>query len=173
MGSVQNLHGVEAIKKLKELAEDVDTCMFCTKLGDLPIETRPMSTQDVDEEGNIWFFSQRTSNKNAQIKADTKVQLIYSKTSNSHFLSVLGRAEEVYDKERIERYWNSFIKAWFPEGKDDPNLILLRVKPEEAHYWDTKDGQLVSLLKIGVAAVTGKPMDGGLEGELKVGGTNS
>lgn len=174
MGNIQNLNGVEAIKKLKELAEDVDVCMFCTKLDNLPMETRPMSTQEVDEEGNIWFFSARNSEKNTEIKADTKVQLIYSKMSGSHFLSVFGRAEEVYDKARIDRYWDNFIKAWFPDGKDDPNITLLRVKPEEAHYWDTKDGQLVSLLKIGAAAISGKPMDdGGVEGDLKVGGTNS
>lgn len=171
MGTTQNLHGTDAVKKLKELAEGVDICMFCTNVDKMPFNARPMSTQEVDEEGNIWFFSSRNSDKNAETKTDNRVQLLYAKISDSHYLSVYGHAEEVYDKARIDRYWNNFIKAWFPGGKDDPNLSLLKVKPEEAHYWDTKDGKLISVLKIGVAAVTGKTMDGGVEGDLKVPGT--
>lgn len=162
------MHGPEGIAKLKELAEDIDVCLFCTNVTGMPFEMRPMSTQEVDEEGNIWFFSARSSNKNNEIRQDDKVQLIYSKLSDSHFLTVYGTADEVFDQERIDRYWDKFIKAWFPGGKEDPDLALIRVKPIESHYWDTKDGKMVSIFKIAIAAITGKEMDGGIEGDIKV-----
>jgi general stress protein 26 len=81
---------------------------------------------------------------------------------------VYGTAEISTDKQKIDKYWSTMVKAWFPEGKDDPNLTLIKVKPEDAYYWDTKNNKLVSLIKIMTSVVTGKTADDGVEGELKV-----
>ena len=67
-------------------------CMFCTSTDELPFNTRPMATVDVDAEGNLWFMSYINSNKNDEIKDDDKVQLIYAKGGDSHFLRVSGKA---------------------------------------------------------------------------------
>ena len=68
MGDKINLASKEAIAKIKELAEDVRVCMFCTELSNSPFTTRPMALQDVDEYGNLWFLSSSESNKNFEIK---------------------------------------------------------------------------------------------------------
>ena len=53
-------------------------------------------------------------------------------------------------------------------GEDeDPDISLIRVTPQDGHYWDTKNGKLISTIKIAVAALTGNSMDGGVEGNLK------
>ncbi len=168
MGDIKNLTDREAIEKLQKLAKDIDICMFCTQLDNLPIETRPMSTNSVDEEGNIWFISSKLSEKNIEIKENIKVQLVYSKPSDAHFLTVTGSAQIVTDKYKIDELWDNIAKAWFPEGKDDPNVSLIKVIPQEVYYWDTKHGKMVSLLKIGAAMVSGKVMDDGVEGSIKV-----
>jgi general stress protein 26 len=64
--------------------------------------------------------------------------------------------------------WSSIAKAWFTEGKDDPAISLVKVTPEEGYYWDTKNNKMISLIKIAAAVVTGKTMDGGIEGKLNV-----
>ena len=84
MGDKINLANNEAIAKLKELAEDIRICMFCTELSKSPFSTRPMALQEVDEYGNLWFLSSSESDKNFEIKKDEKVQLLFSKTSDSH-----------------------------------------------------------------------------------------
>jgi general stress protein 26 len=167
MSDIKNLAGSPAVKKLKELAEGIDVCMFCTHLGELPITTRPMSTQEVDEQGNIWFFSRVSSNKNQEIKQDDKVQLFYAKITSSTYLSVFGYADVLVDKEKIKELWDGVEKAWFTEGKDDPEITLIRIRTQEAYYWDTKDGAVISLIKMGVAAITGQEQDQGVEGTLK------
>jgi general stress protein 26 len=86
MGITKDLDNSEGIKKLKEIAEEIRVCMFCTGVDSLPFETRPMSTLQVDEDGNFWFFSAIDSNKNFEILQDDQVQLIYSKPSDSHFM---------------------------------------------------------------------------------------
>lgn len=168
MGDVKNLYGEDAIKKLKEMAEDINICMFCTETNAIPFATRPMSTQEVDEEGNFWFFSGRESHKNQEIKQDDDVQLIYADNGNSEYLSVTGKADIFKDHSKVEELWNGLAKAWFEEGKDDPELSLIRVRPTESHYWDTKDGKILSMLKMAISAATGSDMDGGIEGTARV-----
>jgi general stress protein 26 len=168
MGDKINLENKEAIAKIKELAEGAGICMFCTELSKSPFSTRPMALQEVDEYGNLWFLSSSESNKNFEIKSDDKVQLLFSKMSDSHYLSIFGSAYIYKDKDKIEEMWSPIAKAWFKGGKDDPKVTVIRVNPEDTYYWDTKNGKMVSLLKIAVAVVTGKTMDDGLEGKLKV-----
>ena len=168
MGDTKDLENREGLNKIKELAEETKICMMCTNLGKRPFETRPMGTQEVDENGAIWFFSAMDSYKNEEIQNDNRVQLIYSCPDKSHFMSVYGHAKIIKDREKTEELWNVFVKAWFQDGKDDPNLTLIKVQPESAYYWDTKHGKMVSLIKIAIAAVTGKTMDGGVEGAIDI-----
>lgn len=169
MGELKNLENKEAIAKLKELAEDVRVCMFCTELGKSPFSTRPMALQEVDEYGNLWFISSAESNKNFDIKADEKVQLLFAKITDSHYLTVYGSAKIYTDKSKIEEMWTPIAKAWFEDGKDDPNVTIIRVSPEDVYYWDTKYGRIVYLLKAAVSAIVGKDVDSSQEGKLDVG----
>jgi general stress protein 26 len=169
MGNVKDLFSKEAIAKIKEMAEDIKMCMFCTELSVRPIPTRPMSVLDIDEHGNLWFLSSAKSNKNFEIKHDDEVQLIFAKNADSHFLSVFGRAVIYKDKAHVEEIWTPIAKTWFEEGKDDPDATVIKVQPTDAYYWDTKDGKMLSLLKIAAGAIIGKSAgDGGVEGRLTV-----
>jgi len=159
----------KGISKLKELAESINICMFCTELTSLPITSRPMSVQEVDDQGNLWFISSSESNKNFEISEDNRVQLFFSKTADSHYLSVYGNATIYRDREKIDEVWSPIAKAWFEQGKDDPKVTVIKVTPSDAYYWDTKDGKLIALLKWATAAITGKGGDdGGIEGNIKL-----
>lgn len=165
---VENLSNTEAVDKLKELAEKAKTFMFTTSIqSDYPT-TRPMTVQEVDEAGRLWFISSSESHNVDEIKANNRVQLYFSNTDRYEFLYVLGEASLHTDKTLVEKYWTKFAEAWF-DGKDDPRVRIVSVKPVDAYYWDTKYSKIVSLIKIGWAAVTGAKMeDGGIEGTLKV-----
>lgn len=168
MGEIENLDHRDAVKKMKELVEHTSICLFTTHFSKTPLQTRPMATQEVDDEGNLWFFSDEESNKNFQIAEDSRVQLFYSNPSKSEFMSVYGHAMIIEDRNKIEALWNPMAKAWFKGGKDDPSLSLILVIPDEAYYWDTKNSKMVSMVKILSSVVSGKTMDDGIEGKLKV-----
>ena|SRR5690242_15832110 len=123
MSNTKNFHNEEAVKKIKEFLDDIKVCMFCTNVTDMPFRTRPMSTLDVDDEGNLWFFSSKASDKNDEIKNDDTVQLLYAKNSDSHFLTITGKAQIVNDQKKKEELWNPIAKTWFPGGKEDPDLF--------------------------------------------------
>ena len=165
---IKNLSHQEAIDKFKDLVKHESTCLFTTRLTQVPLTTRPMGVQKVCDQGNFWFLSPRDSDKNREIAADPRVQLFISNTSNYEFLSVYGKATISRDQQKIDEFWNDILKAWFPEGKNDPNISVIKVAPEEGFYWDTKDGKLVSMIKILASAVSGKTLQEGVEGTISV-----
>lgn len=166
--NTQNLIGQDAIDKLKELIKSESNCFFCTQLTKQPINSRPMYTQKVDNEGNIWFMSSIKSGKNVEIEHDNSVQLFYSNTSGYEFLSVYGTATIHTDKDKIYEMWTPFASAWFKDGKDDEDISLIKIKPDSSYYWDTKNNKVISMIQMLASIVTGVAPDNGIEGKLKI-----
>lgn len=166
MGDVKNLTRQEGNNKLKEIAMAARVCHFTTSLDKKPLSSRPMTTLDVDAEGNFWFLSMKSSHKNHDIESDPEVQLFYANTDQSEFLSVFGYAEEVHDRGKLEELWNPIARNWFNEGKDDPEISIIKVNVADAYYWDTKNNRMIQLVKMAAGAVAGKRMDDGIEGRI-------
>lgn len=163
----ENLHGNEASKKIKDLA-DGNSCFFCTGITTgKTITTRPMSVQKVDDEGNLWFLSARDSQKNQDIASDPKVQLFFQGSSHSDFLTIYGNATISTDKALIKELWEPILKAWFTEGENDPRISVIKVSADNGYYWDNKHGDAIALLKIAAGAIMGKTMDDSIEGKIK------
>ncbi len=165
---IEHLRGAAAIDKFKELVKHQAVCHFATSLMEPPAVTRPMTVQKVCDQGNFWFLSSSDSLKNDQITSDPRVQLYFSDTSHYEFLTVYGRATISRDRQKIEELWTDIAKAWFPEGKDDPHVTVIKITPENGFYWDTKDGKVVSMIKILASAVSGKTLQEGVEGTIAV-----
>ena len=168
MSDFKDLKNAEAQKKVAELVKETNFCLFTTDLTQIPLSTRPMSHQRVDDDGTIWFMSEDDSHKNEHIRKDNRVQLFYVNTSKNEFLNIFGKAEITRDKEMIKELWSPFLKTWF-DSPDNPKLTLLKVIPEEGYYWDTKNGKLVSMLKMVAGAITGKELDDSIEGKIQTG----
>ena len=159
----------EGIEKLIELVENTNICFFCTdlKAGDGATAT-PMSAQKVDEEGNIWFFSGKDSDKNKEISKDKEVQLFFSNPGKSNYLVVNGSAIIVTDIEKIKELYTPAIKIWFKDGVDDPNISLIKVGTKNAYYWDTVGGKVINCIKMIASVVTGTNLVEGVEGNITV-----
>lgn len=165
----ENLTGDNAAGKIKELAEAAKSCFFCTNLqAGKPFSTRPMAIQKVDEEGNIWFLSANDSHKNADIKADPHVQLLFQGSQFSDFMTLYGKATISTDKQKIKELWEPMVKNWFTEGIDDPRITVIKIEPETGYYWDTKHGVIVAFAKQIAGAITGKTLDDSIEGMLRL-----
>lgn len=150
----------EAIKKLEELIEGIDFCMLTTIDGG-HLRSRPMSTQDFEFDGDLWFFTSDQTHKVDEIAKDNRVNVSYSEPGNDRYVSVSGGGEIVRDRAKIEELWSPVLKAWFPEGLDDPSLCLLKVSVEQAEYWDTPSGKIVQLVGFVKALATGEQIQTG------------
>ncbi len=169
MSNTENLINKEAIEKLKTLVNEIVVCLFCTDLKtDDGAKCRPMSAIKVCDKGNIWFFSEKTSDKNNSIKEDKDVQLFFSHPGKSSYMVVNGEAEIIIDKTIIEDLWTPIAKIWFKEGKNDPNISVIKVTPKNAYYWDIDGNKMISFLKMVASVVTGTNLVTGNQGELKI-----
>ncbi|MEO5892628.1 MAG: pyridoxamine 5'-phosphate oxidase family protein [Ferruginibacter sp.] len=164
----KNLNSKEAIAKLQSLVNDIGTCMFFTNTQNGIHNTRPMAIIEVDMNGNLWFFTNQQSAKVKDIEKDSNVHLVFASPSKDSYVDLRGRASIEQDRKSIEDKWNPIVKAWFPEGKDDPDLCMIKVKTDEAHYWDTNTTKMVEMLKIVTSIVTGKQLAEGVHGDLLV-----
>jgi general stress protein 26 len=169
MSNTENLNNKEAIDKLKSLVEEIMVCLFCTDLKtDDGSTCRPMTAIKVCDQGNIWFFSEKNSDKNKAIATDKNVQLFFSHPAKSSYLVVNGEAVVILDKAKIEELWTPVAKIWFKEGKDDPNISIIKVTPTTAYYWDTDGNKMINILKMIASVVTGKNLVNGNQGTITV-----
>lgn len=164
--STQNLYNDDAKEKIKEMAEDIDFTMMATNLKQTPLHMNPMSTKKVDSQGNIWFLSNKNSTHNENLMNDPNLHLIYVDKNDMQFLNVYGTATITTDRRMIDELYGKADDTWF-DGKNDPNITAISVKPTEAFYWDPKNNKLVTLVKMGVGAVTGDQPDTMDFGKLK------
>jgi general stress protein 26 len=169
MNNTENLSNIEAIDKLKSLVDDIMICLFCTNLKtDIGATCRPMSAIKVCDQGNIWFFSEKNSDKNKAIAKDKNVQLFFSHPGKNCYLVVNGEAEIILDKTKIDEFWTPVAKIWFKEGKDDPAISIIKVTPSTAYYWDTDGNRMINFLKFVASVATGSNFITGKKGNLDI-----
>lgn len=167
--AVKSLEGKEALEKIKEFIDGVETCFFCSdiKTG-VPLSARPMTVLEVDDRGDLWFISRRDSTKDEEVKEDPFIHLLFQKNQRNGFLNIYGLSEVQDGREKIKKLWSpATMNAWF-DGPDDPEISLIKVSPLQGHYWDDAYGGLISMVKIAAANLLGKEFkENNGEGELK------
>ena len=146
-------------RKVSELAKDIRIAMLTTLDADGRFISRPMAQQEVEFDGDLWFFAEGDSREVAQITADPRVGVTLS--SDSTWISIAGSAAVVDDSAKAHELWNSWVEAWLPQGPDDPNVILIKVSAESAEYWDTPGGRVASVISFAKSKLTGETYDGG------------
>ena len=148
------------LEKLRELVKDIDFCMLTTVDEGGDLHSRPMSSNgDIDEDGDLWFFTSASSHKVSEIEKLPKVNVSFADPDNQRYISVSGIAQLVRDRAKIDELWRPEFKIWFPEGKDDPEVALLRVNLEKAEYWDSPSSTIGYALSFVSSLVTGKQPD--------------
>lgn len=163
----EHLSGTHAVEKIRALAESARVCLFGTSLMRPPITVRPMSVQSVDDAGNLWFLSARSSATNQEIAESADVQLFFANPGSSEYLTLDGVATISDDPELRREHWTPIAKTWFNQGVDDPEVTVIKFEPGDGYYWDTKHGKSVALLKIAAGALTGKTFDDSVEGKIR------
>jgi len=118
------------------------------------LHARPMTLVQEEYDGTLYFYTSKNDGKAYEIKKDRHVCITFSDPSEQTYVSLTGKANLTIDPELINRYWNKFVSAWYPEGKEDPNLAMLEIKIETGEHWKTDENRLVQLFEIAKANLT-------------------
>jgi general stress protein 26 len=146
-------------RKVAELIKGERFAFFTTRTPDGTLTSRPMTLQEVEFDGDLWFFAERDSHPVRHITLSPQVNVGIG--SGSTWVSLSGRAVVVEDAAKKRELWNSAVEAWFPDGPDDDGVVLLKVEGESAEYWNTPGGRLATVLSFAKAKVTGERIEGG------------
>jgi len=99
----------------------------------------PMTAQlDEDAHHAIWFFTSRDNH----FSAGGPATATFASKGHDVFARFLGTLTEETDRARLEKEWNNVVQAWFPGGKDDPNLLMLRMDLGDAAIWAGELGMI-------------------------------
>lgn len=146
----------QEIANLAKLMKKIDIAMLATIGKGGYLVSRPLSTQTVEFDGErIWFMTEADSPKVAEIRRNARVNVAYASKDANTYISAAGDARVVRDQALIDAFWNDAMKAFFPNGKDDPNLTLIEVQVRTIEYWDGPGSWIGKAATFLVARVTG------------------
>ncbi len=164
--SHDHLTAADAEKAFWEALEKSNTGLL--GLDQPGYHAQPMTAYREPETGTIWFFTRDDTDlardvgvggvggggQSAMFHYGSKDQKVWACIHGD--LSVHGQ-----DREIINRYWNPVLAAWYPEGKDDPHLTILRFDGDDGRVWVSEGGLLKFAFEIAKANLTKSIPDAG------------
>jgi general stress protein 26 len=156
----------ESINKVTDIINDSHIGMFTTINEEGALVSRPLAVQEVKDDGDMWFFTSANSSQVAHIRANPAVNVAFGQ--RTEWVSVAGTAEVVTDRQLIHDKWNQVVEAWFPDGPDTPEVVLLHVDSDSAEYWTSPGGTAATVLQWIKSKVTHNRMSVGESGTVEL-----
>ncbi len=148
-----------ALQQLRELLDGIRVAMLTTVSPDGTLHSRPMVATEVDRNGDVWFYTDGGTSKVDDIGRSPRVGVTWSRPARQRYASSSGTCTVVHDRVKLAELWSPAFRAWFPQGMEDPRLVLLRVRLEEVDYWDTGAGGVAQAVGVVKALVRGEPLE--------------
>ena len=145
-------------RKVAELIKEQRLAMLTTRDPFGTLMSRPTALQEVEFDGDLWFFAERGSRKVLHVGASPQVNVTVN--GSGSWVSLTGEAAVVEDTAKKRELWNAGVEAWLPQGPEDDSVVLIRVEGRSAEYWDTP-GRVATALSVAKAKMTGERYSGG------------
>lgn len=137
------------------IIKEIKVGMLVTSDGEEQIlRARPMSLVQEAYSGELFFFTSKQDAKWYEVSKNREVCITFSDPANQAFVSMSGQVKLTDDADLIDRYWNDWAGAWFPEGKEDPNVAMLVIKITSGEHWVNDDNKLKQLYEMVKANLT-------------------
>lgn len=118
---------------------------------------QPMTAFRDGETSAIWFFSRDDTDlaRDAGVGSGQSAMFHYGSKDQNVWACIHGELSvHGQDREVIDRYWNPVLAAWYPEGKDDPHLTILRFEADDGRVWVNEGGFVRFAYEIAKANLT-------------------
>lgn len=155
------------LHRLGELIKDIEVAMLTTRTNDGSLVSRPIQTLRLDANGELIFFTASKSHKVEDLTDDASANLAYADPGEHRYVSVRGRARMDRDDDTIHELWTPAQKIFFPEGRNDPNLMVLRIRVRDAAYWEASDNFVARAFDFARGMLDDAPSDLGEHGHLQ------
>jgi general stress protein 26 len=141
---------------------DVRTGMLATEGA----RAVPMSHYTDEKTGKLWFITANGTDISKSSQTGASADYIVTSDDEHFYTRIEGHVQAVTDPAKLEELWNAVAAAWFEEGKQDPDIQLVRFDLKEAEVWST-GGSLSFLYQIAKANITETKPDAGDHGTVR------
>jgi general stress protein 26 len=115
---------------------------------------QPMTAFAEPEDSALWFFTRNTTDLAKAVGDGSPAMFIIQAKDQDLQACLGGRLSLDHDRGRIDKYWGPMVAAWFPEGKDDTRLTLIRMDLSDAAVWLTEGGLIKMAFEIAKANIS-------------------
>ncbi len=157
----------EQAETLWKLIRSIKIAMLTTE-DDGELRSRPMAASQDSFDGTLWFFTRASAHKVDEVQGERQVGVSYADPDSQNYVSMSGKASLVRDQAAIDAHWGESLRTWFPKGKADPDIALLRIDVTQAEYWDAPNSTMLHAYGYLKARITGEPPTGGENEKITV-----
>jgi general stress protein 26 len=136
--------GTADLQKISGLIKDIKVAMLTSDDGG-HLRSRPMVAAQKDFAGELFFFTRVSAPKVGEVEQHSQVNVSYADADKQNYVSLSGTGEIVRDPAVVRAHWSEAMRTWFPKGKEDPDLAILKVSVDQAEYWDAPSSTMVYL----------------------------
>jgi general stress protein 26 len=147
---------------------DIGTCMMVTTKPGGGVRARPMRGIPDADANTIWFFTDKDTDKDEDVRRDPRACLTFADTHDQTYVSLSGRLTLIHDRAQIEAHWNEGAEIYYPNGKDDNSVVLMKFTAEDGEYWDAPSSPIVMAIKFLQAKVSGERPELGTQGSARL-----
>jgi general stress protein 26 len=122
-------------KKLGQIIKSIQVGMLTTVQENGELRSRPMLCADYDFDC-LWFLARESKPLIAEAVGNRVVNVVFASPEKKQYASVTGLAQLVEDEKMVQKLWRPELRSWFPQGLQEPDLVLLRVDIQHAETWD-------------------------------------
>lgn len=155
------------LAELGKLIHGIEVAMLTTQATDGSLVSRPLQTLEFDASGDLVFFTGADSGKIEELRAHPRVNLSYTCSDRRRYVSVRGEARLDRDQATIDALWSEPQRVFFANGKDDANLVVLRIHICDAAYWDSSGNFIARSFDFARGLLSDAPADLGKHGWLQ------
>ena len=124
--------------------------------------SQPMTAFRDEETSTLWFFTRNDTDLARDVSGGAQdAMFTYGSKDQEVWACFHGKLTIDHDQGVIDRNWNPIVAAWYPEGKDDPHLTLLRFDGDDGRVWVSKKGPVGFFYEIAKANLTKTTPDAG------------
>ena len=148
----------EAVRTVAGLVKDIKFAMLVTVTDEGHIHARPMTTQQTEFDGDLWFIGAKDSEAVHDMRTRPQVNVSYADTGSNNYVSVTGTADLVEDRAKLDELWSDMYNMYFEGGKEDPNVQLIKINAEGAEFWES-GGKVRTLFARAKTLIPGQKAD--------------
>jgi general stress protein 26 len=123
-------------------------------VGGEPHHMQPMAAFGDRTGDAIWFFTKKDTDLVQQTGSGHDAMVCIMAKDQEFQACIHGVLHQDIDRAKLEQFWSPYVSAWYPDGKDDPELTMVRLDPKDARVWVSKRGPIAYPLQIAKANAT-------------------